>query len=316
MNRLIVTTDVVHRRRDPTRRPCRPRDCDRAPAGLRTVAVRGRARRRSLRHAQRSHMAFIGSTITPRWRLEESGAKDRGLIELFAECDSVELWMGPEPNEQLILLWLLDYLRDAGDQWFPKLVLRPAGHFRGRRRCRSDLATFIPPTVKLTQDHLESGRSCVARLSCGDAARLVRSPKRRSKSAAATRSVRAGACSKNFRMCTTGLGATEMRMLEFIALDDVQPFDVFPGDQKRNERRVFGYWEVGALLDGLARCPEPAISGLEEGPFSLEMHNDRSVTTVQQEQLSLTQLGKAMLARDRRFSSVTTRSIAGGAVPN
>src|SRR4051812_4972475 len=46
---------------------------------------------------------------TPRWRLEGSGAKDRGLIELFAECDSVELWMESEPNAQLILLRLLGY---------------------------------------------------------------------------------------------------------------------------------------------------------------------------------------------------------------
>ena len=43
---------------------------------------------------------------TPPWRLEESGAKDLGLIELFAEYDSVEFWRGPEPNAQLILLWL------------------------------------------------------------------------------------------------------------------------------------------------------------------------------------------------------------------
>ena len=82
----------------------------------------------------------------------------------------------------------------------------------------------------------------------------------------------AGICSKNFRMRATGLGATEMRMLELIAAGDARPFDVFPGHRKRNERRVFGYWEVGSLLDGLARCPAPAVSGLDEGPFTLEMH--------------------------------------------
>src|SRR5215831_2233749 len=49
---------------------------------------------------------------TPPWRLEKSGAKDLGLLELFARCDSVELWMGPEPNAQLMLLWLLDHWRD------------------------------------------------------------------------------------------------------------------------------------------------------------------------------------------------------------
>ncbi len=62
---------------------------------------------------------------------------------------------------------------------------------------------------------------------------------------------------------TSGLGATETRILELIAPGGVQPFDVFPGYQKPNERRVFDYWEVGALLDRLARCPVPAVSGLE-----------------------------------------------------
>jgi hypothetical protein len=69
---------------------------------------------------------------------------------------------------------------------------------------------------------------------------------------------------------SSGLGATEMRMLELISAGNASPFDVFPGHQKRNTRRVFGYWEVGALLDGLSRGPAPAVSGLDEGPFTEE----------------------------------------------
>src|SRR5262249_5785191 len=75
-------------------------------------------------------------------------------------------------------------------------------------------------------------------------------------------------------MPDTGLGATDMRMLERISGGGVHPYDVFPGYRKRNKRRVFEYWEVGSLLDGLARCPAPAVSGLEEGPFTEEMHDD------------------------------------------
>src|SRR4051812_41872471 len=43
---------------------------------------------------------------TPPWRIKESGVRDRGLVELVVGCDSVELWIGPEPNSQLVLLWL------------------------------------------------------------------------------------------------------------------------------------------------------------------------------------------------------------------
>ena len=34
---------------------------------------------------------------------------DLGLIEACERFDTVELWIDPEPNAQLILIWLLDY---------------------------------------------------------------------------------------------------------------------------------------------------------------------------------------------------------------
>src|SRR5262245_44305138 len=68
-------------------------------------------------------------------------------------------------------------------------------------------------------------------------------------------------------MRTTGLGATETRMLQLLAAGYVHPYDLFPGHEKPNELRTYGYWEVGELLDGLARCPVPAVAGLTEGPF-------------------------------------------------
>jgi hypothetical protein len=36
--------------------------------------------------------------------------RDIGLIELCQCCEAVELWMETEPNGQLVLVWLLDYL--------------------------------------------------------------------------------------------------------------------------------------------------------------------------------------------------------------
>jgi hypothetical protein len=104
-------------------------------------------------------------------------------------------------------------------------------------------------------------------------------------------------------MTATGLGATEIRLLELISAGNAHPFDVFPGDRKPNRRRVFGYWEVGALLDGLARCPVPAVSGLKEWPFTLEMIVDRSRhRRYQRSKLALTALGVAILAGTEDFS--------------
>jgi hypothetical protein len=104
-------------------------------------------------------------------------------------------------------------------------------------------------------------------------------------------------------MRSTGLGATEMRMLELISTGHIHPYDVFPGDQKPNERRVFGYWEVGALLDGLAHCPAPVVTGLDGRPFDLDMHDDRDRhERYKRSRLALTELGKAILAQADDFS--------------
>jgi hypothetical protein len=66
---------------------------------------------------------------------------------------------------------------------------------------------------------------------------------------------------------------------------------------------VFGYWEVGALLDGLAHCPAPPVVGLDEGPFTLEMHDDRNRhERYQRSKLKLTALGEAILAGAEDFS--------------
>ncbi len=37
--------------------------------------------------------------------------KDLGLLEFCEPFDSVELWVDPQPNDQLVLIWLLDFLR-------------------------------------------------------------------------------------------------------------------------------------------------------------------------------------------------------------
>ena len=39
---------------------------------------------------------------TPTWRLEKSGEKGLGLIEFCVGFDTIELWIDPHPNEQLI----------------------------------------------------------------------------------------------------------------------------------------------------------------------------------------------------------------------
>jgi len=106
---------------------------------------------------------------------------------------------------------------------------------------------------------------------------------------------------EEFPARANGLGATETRMLELISEGHIHPFDLFPHNPR--QRRVFDYWETGSLLDGLARCSVPAVSGLDGGPFTAELHDDRDRhLRYKKSQLSLTALGKAILAGSEDFS--------------
>jgi hypothetical protein len=233
-------------------------------------------------------------------RVEEARSDGLGLVEFCMRFDTIDLWIDPDPNAQLILIWLLDYLRPR-EKIILKLSLVQADTPIGSH-LSEEIAAWRIPAVKILDGHLK-----IARL----AWQAWRAPTPQpwfdllSKDLSPLPLFRPAAIAllEELPGRATGLGTTEMRMLELISEGDTGPYDIFPGHEKRNERRVFGYWEVGALLDGLARCPEPAVSGLDEGPFTLEMHDDRERhERYTRSRLSLTKLGKAVLAGRDDFS--------------
>jgi hypothetical protein len=235
-----------------------------------------------------------------RRHLGENGKSDHGLIDFCARCDTIELWIDPEPNAQLMLIWLLNYLR--GHRTIAsKLALVQADVAIGDHP-PEELTKWRLPVVKILGHHLET--ACAAW-------QAYRQPTPQD-----WFNLRGQDLSVLPRLQQTvlellnelpadksGLGTTEMRMLELISAGNAGPFDVFPGENKPNQQRVFSYWEVGSLLDGLAHCLAPAVSGLGEGPFTTEMHDDRDRhARYQQSRLSLTELGRAVLAGRDDFS--------------
>jgi hypothetical protein len=235
-----------------------------------------------------------------RKHLGEIAGNEIGLVDFCERCESIELWIDPDPNSQLTLIWLLDYLRQHA-RITPKLTLVQADMDIGNHS-PEEVATWRPSAIKILNEHLE-----VASM----AWHAYRQPTPQDwfnllgEDLSVLPQLRHSLLEllEELPMQATGLGATEMRMLELISAGRAGPFDVFPGDKKPNERRVFGYWEVGALLDGLAHCPAPAVSGLDEGPFTPEMHDDRHRhERYRQSKLGLTAFGKAILARTEDFS--------------
>lgn len=221
-----------------------------------------------------------------------------GLIDFCERCETIELWIDPEPNAQITMIWLLDCLRRHGTI-ASKLALVQADAAIGNHR-PEELVKWRLPSVKISGDHLETARTAWQayrastpqdwfNLLSRDLTVLPRLPQ------AVVELL------EELPMRATGLGATEMRMLELISEGYVNPFALFP--HHPYQRHVFGYWETGSLLDGLAHCPAPAVLGLDEGPFTVEMHDDRSRhQRYKESELSLTALGKAILVNTEDFS--------------
>jgi len=106
----------------------------------------------------------------------------------------------------------------------------------------------------------------------------------------------------------TGLRATERRLLERAAESGATWMSVFPNMLRFDEVRVFSYWELGRLLDGLARGSSPAITGLPDGPFDMALHDDSArFKEYQLSELKLSPFGEALLRGEEDF--VRTRAV-------
>jgi hypothetical protein len=232
--------------------------------------------------------------------LDEARTHELSLAEFCERFEAVELWIDPEPNSQLQLIWLLDYLRRHSNVT-SRLALVQMDATIGEH-LPMELSGFGRTAIPIRSEHLETASAAWAAyraptpLAWFDLLARDLSALPRLQSTVAT-------LLEELPNRGSGLGATEMRMLELTSADHIHPYDLFPGREKPNERRAFDYWEVGALLDGLAHCPSPAVAGLDEGPFTIEMHEqaDRHAR-YKQSRLALTKFGTAIVAQADDFS--------------
>lgn len=238
------------------------------------------------------------SDFASKWSQSENRSRRAlGLAEFCQHYESVELWFDTRPNAQLQLIWLLDYFRS-----YPETIARLK--FRlvdlemiGLRR----LGKWRPPVVNITETELEIASA---------AWRAYGAPTPRACFELLGKDLSALPLLKpvlvdlleELPSSSTGLGASEMRMLELIARGYSLTNALFHLFQLR-QTRIFSEWEYGYLLDGLAHGPRPAVTGLDEELRTLGRENlrDRHTAYLRSE-LSLTEFGNAVLAGKEDFS--------------
>lgn len=241
------------------------------------------------------------SDFAGHWPKAAKARKHLALAEFFQSYEIIELWFDPSPNDQLQLIWLLDCL-GPHPEIAAKLRLRPVDfdliipdgmnlHKWESRAPIIDVTTSEFGMAKMAWQAYRAStpESCVDLLH-GDLSAL---PLLRP----ALRDLLAELPSR-----VTGLGATEMRLLELIALGYVATNGLFYLPTLR-QTRVFRELEIGSLIEGLAHGPSPAVAGLDDELRKLEKEKyGPRLEAFQRSRLSLTEFGKAVLAHKEDFS--------------
>jgi len=250
---------------------------------------------RSDRHAPGTHWSDYGG----RWPPAAKAQKDFGLLEFCRRCETIELWFDPSPNDQLQLVWLLDYFGSDPDI-AARLRLRVVD-FNLVSWSHEQLARWQGLAVDVTRDELETA-------SAAWRAYRATTPKScfdllgRDLSALPLLRPALFDLLEELPCSATGLGATEMRLLELIGRGYERTNALFHL-RELHGRRVFSEFELGSLLEGLAHGPRPAIAGLDDELRALETSNYRSrLEAYQRSRLTLTESGKAIVAHKEDFS--------------
>jgi len=223
--------------------------------------------------------------------------RNLSLAEFCQHYETVELWFDMCPDAQLKLIWLLDYFR-SHPKAAARLKLRLVDLEMIELR---ELGKWRPHMVDVTDRDL-------AIASATWQAYLASTPEawfallRKDLSLLPLLKPVLLNLLEELPLASTGLGTSEMRMLEMIAsgYGNVNPLFHFLSVRRT---RVFNESELGYLLDGLAFGPRPAIAGLDDELRTIRKENlrDRHKALLRS-RLSLTEFGNAVVAHKEDFS--------------
>lgn len=246
-----------------------------------------------------SHHAAHWSGWGSGWKQSENRKhRDLSLAEFCQHYETVEFWFDMRPEAQLKLVWLLDYF-SAYPEIVDRLKLRVVDR---------EMIDLDPGDLDDWRPHLVDIHEADLATACA-AFRAYRSP---------TPEACLGLLSQNLSgllllrpllqdllqelpWVSTGLGASEMRMLEMLAIGytNVNPLFHF---RSMRRTRIFNEFELGYLLDGLAFGPMPAIAGLDEELRTIRKENlGARHKAMLRSRLSLTDFGEAVLAHEEDF---------------
>ncbi|WGD55660.1 hypothetical protein QA641_18325 [Bradyrhizobium sp. CB1650] len=174
---------------------------------------------------------------------------DIGFFELCKKFDSVEVWVDPQPNDQLVLAWLLDLLRPYREI-ITKLSLVHTDDAIAKYRPES-VRKWKLPVFKVADSHLTVASRHAWRAptpeSCFDLLTKDLTILPRLRPAIVT-------MLQELPDLKTGLGENEMGMLGWIEDEGTEPREVLHAAEFRE---VYDEREADELLYALGNCKLP-----------------------------------------------------------
>jgi hypothetical protein len=232
-------------------------------------------------------------------RSQNKRQRDLGLAEFCERYETVELWFDTTPQAQLKLIWLLEYFRSCPEA---------AARLKLRLLDRDLIAIHLGKLDKWSPPLVDVADNELAIASAAWLAYRATTPEtyfdllRQNLSALPLLKPVLFDLLEELPSASTGLGATEMRMLELVGRGYSRTNALFHIGSLR-QTRVFNEFEYGYLLEGLAFGPTPAVAGLDDHLRTLPQESfDGRLDAYHRSRLSLTDFGKAVLAQREDFS--------------
>ncbi|MGY4513826.1 hypothetical protein [Bradyrhizobium sp. USDA 3650] len=219
--------------------------------------------------------------------LEGFGTRDIGFFELCTKFDSIELWVDPRPNDQLVLVWLLDLLRPY-KEITTKLSLVHTDD-KVANYAPESVAKWKLPAFKVTDNHLvtasrawqayraETPKPCFDLLMTD----MTMLPRLRPALIALL---------EELPDSVTGLGASEMDILDFV------------NDGHTDPRRVTEAWWMRDVFDENDARDALLELGAHSAPAVLlgdpAFDNEARYFGKSEWKVTLTALGRSIFARE------------------
>jgi hypothetical protein len=248
--------------------------------------------------------AKLGCPEIRRWDQDGPGSQLcqawLGLIQASSDFDRIEIWADSEPNSQLQLLQFLEWL-SAYPDIVQKLSLT-SPDFRIGSRTPQDIVALKLPSQSVSDMQFQTAKVALHAFQQPNPEawfNLLRDdlqalPYLRP---TVTRVL------EELPAADTALTHSETRLLEIISAGPIPPMRALGEYLGNTPLSVLDSWELGRRMHWLAHCQKPAILGLDDGPFNLELHDDPvRFDQYKRSKLTLSELGHALLERQEDFS--------------